>query len=396
MNKKIIPPIIVIPVIALISSTTLYANEEKPIISAGSWVLMSYETGEILAEQEGAKHIEPASLVKLMTSYLVAKSTSLGYIKNDDVVIIDKEAWAYANPILKGSPLMFLKADEQVDVASLKKGLIIQSANDAAIALAKYITSSQDSFVELMNKTAKDIGMINTSFQNVHGLNASNQYTSAFDMAYLAKQLIKDSPNDYLLYKEITFSHNGIKQYNRNKLLYQSKLDVDGLITGTTSYNKYHIISSATNNHIRYIAVVLDADSSATRFNEADKLLSWGFDNYTVYKPDVTNTIPVRVWYGKKTEMQVTYPEGTAIDIKKKDINKIKINSVFNDNYISAPIKKGDIVGYTEFLVDDKKIATRELISTEDIEKGNIFNNIWDFILKTIDRLIEDIKAVFN
>lgn len=396
MNKKIIPPIIAILVIALISSTTLYANEEKPIISAGSWVLMSYETGEILAEQEGAKHIEPASLVKVMTSYLVAKSTSLGYIKNDDIVIIDKEAWAYANPILKGSPLMFLKADEQVDVASLKKGLIIQSANDAAIALAKYIASSQDSFVELMNKTAKDIGMINTSFQNVHGLNASNQYTSAFDMAYLAKQLIKDSPNDYLLYKEITFSHNGIKQYNRNKLLYQSKLDVDGLITGTTSYNKYHIISSATNNHIRYIAVVLDADSSATRFNEADKLLSWGFDNYTVYKPDVTNTIPVRVWYGNKTEMQVTYPEGTAIDIKKKDINKIKINSVFNDSYISAPIKKGDIVGYTEFLVDDKKIATRELISTEDIEKGNIFNNIWDFILKTIDRLIEDIKAVFN
>ncbi|UDN37879.1 serine hydrolase [Proteus sp. NMG38-2] len=396
MNKKIITPIIAIPLIALISATTLYANEEKPIISAGSWVLMSYETGEILVGQEGTKHIEPASLVKLMTSYLVAKSTSLGYIKNKDVVIIDKEAWAYANPVLNGSPLMFLKAGEQVDVASLKKGLMIQSANDAAIALAKYMANSQDGFVELMNKTAKDIGMTNSIFQNVHGLNAGNQYTSASDMAYLAKQLIKDSPNDYQLYKEATFSHNGIKQYNRNKLLYQSKLDVDGLITGTTSYNKYHIVSSATNNHIRYIAVVLDADSSATRFNEADKLLSWGFDNYTVYKPDLTNTIPVRVWYGDKTEMQVTYPEGTAIDIKKKDIDKIKIKFIFNDNYISAPINKGDVVGYAEFLVDDKQIATKELISTERIEKGNFFNDIWDFILQIIDKLIEDIKVVIN
>lgn len=396
MNKKIIASIAAIPLISLLTVTQLYANEEKPIISAGSWVLMSYETGEVLVEQEGEKQIEPASLAKLMTSYLIAKSTSLDYIKNEDEVIIDKEAWAYANPILNGSPLMFLKADARVDIASLKKGLVIQSANDAAIALAKYMASSQEAFVEQMNKTAKDIGMVNTHFQNVHGLNTDNQYTSALDMARLVRQFIKDSPSDYQLYKESTFSHNGIKQYNRNKLLYQSKLDVDGLMTGTTSYNKYHIVSSAINNGIRYIAVVLDADSSATRFNEADKLLAWGFDNYAVYKPDITNTLPVRIWYGNKSELQVTYPEGTAIDIRTKDIDKIKINPVFNDNYISAPIKKGDVVGYTEFLVGDKQIATRELVATEDIDKGNIFENIWDFILQMIDKVIEDIKAMIK
>ncbi|OAT39476.1 serine hydrolase [Proteus myxofaciens] len=396
MNKKIIASIATIPLISLLTVTQLYANEEKPIISAGSWVLMSYETGEVLVEQEGEKQIEPASLAKLMTSYLIAKSTSLDYIKNEDEVIIDKEAWAYANPILNGSPLMFLKADERVDISSLKKGLVIQSANDAAIALAKYMASSQEAFVEQMNKTAKDIGMVNTHFQNVHGLNTDNQYTSALDMARLVRQFIKDSPSDYQLYKESTFSHNGIKQYNRNKLLYQSKLDVDGLMTGTTSYNKYHIVSSAINNGIRYIAVVLDADSSATRFNEADKLLAWGFDNYAVYKPDITNTLPVRIWYGNKSELQVTYPEGTAIDIRTKDIDKIKINPVFNDNYISAPIKKGDVVGYTEFLVGDKQIATRELVATEDIDKGNIFENIWDFILQMIDKVIEDIKAMIK
>lgn len=396
MNKKIIASIATIPLISLLTVTQLYANEEKPIISAGSWVLMSYETGEVLVEQEGEKQIEPASLAKLMTSYLIAKSTSLDYIKNEDEVIIDKEAWAYANPILNGSPLMFLKADERVDISSLKKGLVIQSANDAAIALAKYMASSQEAFVEQMNKTAKDIGMVNTHFQNVHGLNTDNQYTSALDMARLVRQFIKDSPSDYQLYKESTFSHNGIKQYNRNKLLYQSKLDVDGLMTGTTSYNKYHIVSSAINNGIRYIAVVLDADSSATRFNEADKLLAWGFDNYAVYKPDITNTLPVRIWYGNKSELQVTYPEGTAIDIRTKDIDKIKINPVFNDNYISAPIKKGDVVGYTEFLVGDKQIATRELVATEDIDKGNIFENIWDFILQMIDKVIEDIKTIIK
>lgn len=375
-----------------------HAEYSTPIISSETWVLMSYNTGEILAEKKGNKKVEPASLVKLMTSYLIAKSTYLGYIKNDDNVTIDKEAWAFANPVLNGSPLMFLKVDEHVPIYQLKKGLIIQSANDAAIALAKYMASNQDSFVDQMNKMAISIGMTNTYFKNVHGLNNGEQYTTAFDMALLARHLIKETPDDYNLYKEKQFTYNGIKQFNRNKLLYQSKLDIDGLITGTTSENKYHIVTSGVKKGVRYIAVILGADSSISRFNEADKLLSWGFDNYTVYKPDtsIDSAIPVRIWYADKSQLLVNYPRETAVDVKKEDIKKIKVNCIFDNPYISAPITKGQVVGYAEFIVDDTVIATRKLIAIEDVDDGNIFENIWDFILQTLDKIINDIKSLLH
>lgn len=376
-----------------------HAEYSTPIISSEAWVLMSYDTGEILAEKGGDEKVEPASLVKLMTSYLIAKSTYLGYIKNDDNVTIDKEAWAFANPVLNGSPLMFLKADEHVSIYQLKKGLIIQSANDAAIALAKYMASNQDSFVDQMNKMATSIGMTNTYFKNVHGLNNNGeQYTTAFDMALLARHLIKETPDDYNLYKEKQFTYNGIKQFNRNKLLYQSKLDIDGLITGTTSENKYHIVTSGVKKGVRYIAVILGADSSISRFNEADKLLSWGFDNYTVYKPDISidSAIAVRIWYADKSQLLVNYPRETAVDVKKEDIKKIKVNYIFDNPYISAPITKGQVVGYAEFIVDDTVIATRQLIAIEDVDDGNIFENIWDYILQTLDKIIEDIKSLLH
>lgn len=384
--------------LALFSISSAYANNDAPIISADSWLLMSAETGEVLAAKDAEKQIEPASLVKLMTAYLIARSTALGYIKNDDKVMIDKEAWAFANPILKGSPLMFLKADEVVAIGDLKKGLIIQSGNDAAIALAKYMATSQDAFIEQMNKTAHEMGMLYSDFKNVHGLNIEGQQTSALDMAILARRLIKDTPEDYALYKSSSFSHNGIKQFNRNKLIYQSKFDVDGLITGTTSANKYHIVTSAESNGVRYIAVILNADTSLARFNEADKLLAWGFEHYSLYKPDLSfkNALPVRVWYGDKSTIHVNYPENTAIDVKSSELDKVKINPVFNEAYLSAPIKKGQVIGYSEFIVNNETIATRELVALDEVEEGNIFTKIWDFILQTLDKIFLDIKNIIN
>ena len=230
---------------------------DAPSIDARAWILMDYASGKVLSEGNADEKLDPASLTKIMTSYVVGQAIKAGKIKLTDMVTVGRDAWATGNPALRGSSVMFLKPGMQVSVEDLNKGVIIQSGNDASIAIADYVAGSQDAFVSLMNGYAKKMGLTNTTFMTVHGLDAPGQFSTARDMALLTKALIHDVPEEYAVHKEKEFTFNKIRQPNRNRLLWSSNLNADGVKTGTTAGAGYNLVSSATQGDMRLIAVVL-------------------------------------------------------------------------------------------------------------------------------------------
>ena len=218
-------------------STSGYAAETPvaPQVDAKAYVLMDYNSGKILASGNPDERLDPASLTKIMTSYVVGQAVKAGKITTQDMVTVGEDAWATGNPVLKGSSLMFLKPKDRVSVLDLNKGIVIQSGNDASIALADYVAGSQDSFVSLMNQYVQQIGLKNTHFKTVHGLDSEGQFSTARDMALLTQAMIRDVPDEYALHKEKEFTFNKIRQPNRNRLLWNQNLKVDGVKTGHTS-----------------------------------------------------------------------------------------------------------------------------------------------------------------
>ncbi|MBI0238200.1 serine hydrolase, partial [Yersinia pestis subsp. pestis] len=232
----------------LLALPAAYAVDDPaaPQIDAKAYVLMDFNSGKVLAEGNPDLRLDPASLTKIMSSYVIGQSIKAGKIQPDDLVTVGKDAWATGNPALRGSSLMFLKPGDRVKVSDLNKGIVIQSGNDASIALADYVAGSQDSFVGLMNNYAKALGLSNTHFMTVHGLDSPGQYSTARDMALLGQALIRDVPEEYALHKEKEFTFNKIRQTNRNRLLWNSSLNVDGMKTGYTNGAGYNLVASAT------------------------------------------------------------------------------------------------------------------------------------------------------
>ncbi|WP_032946029.1 serine hydrolase, partial [Citrobacter freundii] len=292
----------------ILLAPTVQAAEQPtapPSVDARAWILMDYASGKVLAEGNADEKLDPASLTKIMTSYVVGQALKAGKINLNDMVTVGKDAWATGNPALRGSSVMFLKPGDQVAVSDLNKGVIIQSGNDACIALADYVAGSQESFIGLMNGYAKKLGLTNTTFQTVHGLDAAGQFSTARDMALLGKALIHDVPEEYAIHKEKEFTFNKIRQPNRNRLLWSTNLNVDGMKTGTTAGAGYNLVASATQGDMRLISVVLGAKTDRIRFNESEKLLTWGFrffETVTPIKPDAT-FVTQRVWFGDKSEV---------------------------------------------------------------------------------------------
>ena len=248
--------------LVVLFSPSLFAAEQvaapaAPAVDARAWILMDYASGKVLAEGNADEKLDPASLTKLMTSYVTGQALKAGKIHLTDMVTVGKDAWATGNPALRGSSLMFLKPGDQVSVADLNKGVIIQSGNDASIAIADYVAGSQDAFVGLMNNYAQRLGLTNTTFKTVHGLDAPGQFSTARDMALLGKALIHDVPEEYAIHKEKEFTFNKIRQPNRNRLLWSTNLNVDGMKTGTTEGAGYNLVASATQGDMRLISVVL-------------------------------------------------------------------------------------------------------------------------------------------
>ncbi|WP_409411453.1 serine-type D-Ala-D-Ala carboxypeptidase [Atlantibacter sp.] len=372
----------------LISSTAAYAAEQvqapdAPPVDARAWILMDYASGKVLAEGNADEKLDPASLTKLMTSYVVGQALKAQKIHLTDMVTVGKDAWATGNPALRGSSLMFLKPGDQVSVADLNKGVIIQSGNDASIAIADFVAGSQDAFVSLMNSYAAKLGLTNTTFKTVHGLDAPGQFSTARDMALLGKALIHDVPEEYAIHKEKEFTFNKIRQPNRNRLLWSATLNVDGMKTGTTDGAGYNLVASATQGDMRLISVVLGAKTDGVRFRESEKLLTWGFRFYetvTPIKPDAT-FVSQRVWYGDTSEAKLGAGEAGSVTIPKGQLKNLKATYTLTEPQLTAPLKKGQVVGSIDFQLNGKTIEKRPLIVMEAVNEGGFISRMWDFVL---------------
>ncbi|WES70622.1 serine-type D-Ala-D-Ala carboxypeptidase [Superficieibacter sp. HKU1] len=370
----------------LLVSPVLQAAEQlpaAPTLDARAWILIDYASGKVLAESNADQQLDPASLTKIMTSYVTGQALKAGKIKLTDMVTIGKDAWATGNPALRGSSLMFLKPGDQVSVEDLNKGVIIQSGNDASIAIADHVAGSQDAFISLMNTYAQKLGLTNTTFKTVHGLDAPGQFSTARDMALLTKAMIHDVPEEYAVHKEKEYTFNKIRQPNRNRLLWSTTINADGVKTGTTAGAGYNLVASATQGDMRLISVVLGTKTDRIRFNESEKLLSWGFRFYETVTPIKPNApfVNQRVWFGNVSEAKLGAGEAGSVTIPRGQLKNLKASYNLNQPQLTAPLAKGQVVGTIDFQLNNKTIEQRPLIVMEAVEEGGFFSRMWDYVL---------------
>ncbi|MCW8345360.1 serine hydrolase [Vibrio sp. ZSDZ65] len=350
-----------------------------PQIAAKGFVLMDYNSGKVLAEKEMNTQLHPASLTKMMTSYVIGQELKSGKIAPTDEVTISKNAWAKNFP---DSSKMFIEVGTKVTVEELNKGIIIQSGNDACVAMAEHIAGSEDAFVDLMNAWASSIGMNDTHFANVHGLDNPNLYSTPYDMALLGRALIKDVPDEYRVYSEKKFTYNGITQYNRNGLLWDKSMNVDGIKTGHTSKAGYSLVSSATEGKMRLVAVVMGTKNANARKSESKKLLSYGFRFFETVNPHTANEtfVEEKVWMGDKDTVALGVAEDTFVTLPRGQAKNLKASFVL-EKQLEAPISKGDVVGKLYYQLDGEDVAEYPLLALENVQEGSLFSRLWDYIV---------------
>lgn len=353
-----------------------------PQIDAESYILIDYNSGKVLAEQNADARRDPASLTKMMTSYVIGQAMKAGKFKETDLVIIGNDAWATGNPVFKGSSLMFLKPGMQVPVSQLIRGINLQSGNVACVAMADFAAGSQDAFVGLMNSYVSALGLKNSHFQTVHGLDAEGQYSSARDMALIGQALIRDVPNEYSIYKEKEFTFNGIRQTNRNGLLWDNSLNVDGIKTGHTDKAGYNLVASATEGQMRLISAVMGGRTFKGRETESKKLLTWGFRFFETVNPLKAGKefASEPVWFGDNDRASLGVDKDLYLTIPRGRMKDLKASYVLNTTELHAPLQKNQVVGTINFQLDGKTIDQRPLVVLEEIPEGNFFGKIIDYI----------------
>ena len=345
-----------------------------PELAAKSWVLMDAASGNILVNHEGDLRLPPASLTKLMTAYIATLEIKRGRLHENDMVTISEKAWR------TGGSKMFVKVGNKVSVSDLFHGIIIQSGNDASVALAEHIAGDEDAFAALMNNEAKRLGMTNTHFVDATGLPNPGHYSSARDMATLARAIIYADPAHYALYAQKDFTWNGIHQPNRNLLLWRDD-GVDGLKTGHTEEAGYCMVASAKKNGERLIAVVFGTDSEAARATETAKLLGYGFrffETRVFYKNgDVLAAAPV--WKGAARTVKAGVNADLAVTVARGEAAKLVSQLVLKPTLI-APVKQGDVIGKVEIRQGDKVIRQADVVALENVDQGGFFRRMWDSI----------------
>lgn len=348
-----------------------------PVFDAESWVLMDYHSGQVLFEHNGHKKIWPASLTKMMTSYVIGMEIKAGRLKPDDQVMITEEAWSknYSD-----SSKMFIEVGDSVSVDALNKGIIIQSGNDACVAMALHLAGSEAGFVSVMNTYAQQLGLTNTHFSNVHGLFDENNYSTAYDMALLGRALIRDLPQEYSIYAQKEFTFNGIKQSNRNRLLWDKTLNVDGIKTGHLSQVGYNLVASATSGNMRLIASVIGAKSESQRADFCRQMLSYGFRFFELYTPfqKGQSILKREVRLGDTDSVDLTVGENVCMMIPRGRSSDVKISYRLNKAVFTAPIAQGDNLGIIEFKLNDKVLSRSYLIAKEAVNEGGFFSQLWD------------------
>ena len=379
----------------LMAASTFAAAEDiqygiaVPEVNAQTYVLMDYNSGAVLASLNPDQRQYPASLTKMMTSYVVGTALKQGKIHNEDMVTISETAWGRNFP---DSSKMFLNLNQQVSVGDLNKGIIIVSGNDACVAVAEHISGTVASFVDTMNKYVQQFGLKNTNFTTPHGLDDPNQYSTARDMAIIGAHIIRDLPEEYKIYAEKDFTFNKIKQPNRNGLLWDKTINVDGMKTGHTSQAGYNLVASATSpNNMRLISVVMGVPTYKGREVESKKLLQWGFANFETLKTQKAGEEISKqsVYYGDKGDVKLGVLEDGFITVPKGKQTDLKARYELDNKYLQAPLTKGQVVGKIVYQLDGKDVATVSLQALEDVQEGSFLGKGWDWLVLTVKGLFD-------
>ncbi|SET25697.1 penicillin-binding protein 6. Serine peptidase. MEROPS family S11 [Nitrosomonas marina] len=375
MNRFLFP----LPFLAvlLLSIFSVAASAQQPEISiaAKAYMLTDYQSGQVLASQNPHERVEPASLTKLMTAYIVFTALKQNRIQHDQVVPVSDRAWR-----MIGSR-MFIEPNKTVTVNELIRGMIVQSGNDACIALAEVVAGSEEIFVQMMNQEAQRLGMKNTHFMNTTGLPDPDHYTSVHDLTLLAAAIIRDFPDFYPLYSLKEYTYNNITQPNRNRLLWLDP-HVDGMKTGWTKSAGYCLITSAKRDKRRLISVVMGTKSANARSMESQRLLNYGFQFYDtvhLYKKGEVLT-SIELWKGSQDALKAGFSSDVYFSIPKGQADNLKATMEYKQPLI-APVSAGQVVGSVKFTLNGELVENYPLVALEDVELGNFIGRAWDSLM---------------
>lgn len=362
---------------ALIATLVVEAAVVKPTpptIKARAYILQDYDSGTVLVEVNADERLEPASLTKMMTVYVALAQLADGKFQIDDPVLISKKAWKM------GGSKMFIEVGKQVPVEDLLKGIIIQSGNDASVALAEFVAGDESAFVDLMNQYARQLGMTNTNFVNASGLPQPEHYTSARDMAILAAALIRDFPVYYPLHAIRSYTWNDIKQYNRNPLLRRDD-SVDGVKTGHTVSAGYCLVASAKQGEMRLVSALMGSASEDARLTETRALLRYGFrffETNRVYESGAPIT-RVRVWQGQSEQLEMGIADDLYLTVPRGELGRLATDVVVEEK-ILAPVRAGQQLGVVSISLDGEAIAQRPLIALAEMPQGGLWRRMSDTV----------------
>lgn len=356
-----------------------------PSINAAAYLLMDFQSGDILVEHNIDESLEPASLTKLMTAYVLAEEIDAGRLSLDDNVTVSRNAWSQ-NPLFQGSSLMWIEPGKAVTVAELEKGIVISSGNDATVAIAEHIAGTETAFADMMNRYAQELGMAGTHFTNSHGLPDPSHVTTARDLAVLAAATIRHHPDRYEVYNQQSYTYNDIKQYNRNLLL-RDDPSVDGLKTGYTSSAGYGLVASAERDGMRLISVVMGSASTRSRASETRSLLNYGFRFYQSIEPVIADAVlgQARIWQGQRDVLDAGVLSSVVMTVPRSNAEP-ELDIVFDEPLI-APIKRGDSVGFLLVTLDGEVVHEQALQALADVPAAGFFARLWDALLLWLQNL---------
>jgi len=348
-----------------------------PAITGTAWVVMDAASGNILAGENYDQRLEPASITKVMTSYVIAAEMAGGKVKDTDQVMMSENAWRSGGAGTDGSYSGF-EVNKSAPLLEMEKGMVVQSGNDAAIALAEHVAGSTDAFASLMNQYAARIGMKNSHFVNPHGLSAEGHYSTARDLALLGRALSRDYPVAYSYNKIKEFTVGPITQPNRNLLLWRDS-SVDGIKTGHHSGAGYCLMASAKRGDQRLVSVVMGSTSEKQRADDSQALLNWGFRFFETHKLyDVSKVIAQqKVWKGAVDQVQLGVAQPLLVTVPRGKYNQLKPMMDVPKQLI-APIAKGQKIGTVKVMLDGKVVAQRPLVAISAVEQGGFFKRLWD------------------
>lgn len=362
-----------------LTGSVIAAVPPAPKLPADAYFLMDATTGQVLVDYQGDLSLPPASLTKIMTSYVLAEEVESGRASLDDMITVSRNAWSQ-NPTFQGSSLMWIEPGKPVTLEDLERGVVISSGNDASVAVAEHLAGTESSFVDVMNQIAADVGLDNTTYRNPHGLPHPEHRTTARDLAKLSVALINNHPEHYKVYKEKSFTYNGIKQYNRNGLL-RTDSTVDGLKTGYTSEAGYGLVASAKRDDMRLVSVVLGSATRRTRTSENASLLNYGFRFFQNLRPlsaEVTLVEP-KVWKGTAETIHGGVLESVVLTVPRER-SEPTIDVSVNEQ-LQAPLKRGDEIGVVTVKRDGEVLFETPLLVLDDVESGGFFKRLIDALL---------------